>query len=69
MFSNTFRSIDELSTFSNEEFEVVTTILFWTKLKKKNEDPCEVLLLDLSTEVHEGKFATTLLDERDVFFF
>ena len=57
IFWNIFRLIDALNTFSNDKFEVVTTILTPDGTQEKNEDPCNAFLSDLSLEVLEKKFA------------
>ena len=71
IFLNIFKVIYDLCIFTKEKFENNCNDIYSDelKLKKKNEDPCKVSFVDLSTEVCDKQYTTELFDKRDLFPF
>ena len=63
--------IYDLCIFTKEKFENNCNDIYSDelKLKKKNEDPCKVSFVELSTEVCDKQYTTELFDKRDLFPF
>ena len=70
-FFKYFRFIDDLCTFSNNEFESNYNDIYPDELglKQENENLYKFLFLDLSIEVHDKKFTTNFFGKRDAFLF
>ena len=68
IFSHIFRFVDDLCIFGNDEFESNYNHIDSDELERheENEDPCKASFLDLSIEVHDGKFTTNVFHRRNL---